>query len=163
MFLFSCSHCSCFSARTVHDLVAWLKILRLRRPHIIRSSPCHPCLHLHRSVPHSHLLPRSFHQEQPLRSSCRSTNPLCYSAKKRSLALSPNYVSHRNGDVSNSTWCTRLPVCFQTQTLPFFWCILYSATLRCSLHACCWSCLFGAHIEILNTNGILARRLVRGS
>ena len=39
-----------------------------------RSSPCHQCLHLHMSVPHSHLLPRSLHQEQPLRSRCRSIN-----------------------------------------------------------------------------------------
>ena len=65
---------SCLSARTIHDLDAWLKIPMLRRPHKIRSSPCHPCLHLHMSVPHSHLLLRSLHQEQPLRSSCRPVN-----------------------------------------------------------------------------------------
>ena len=79
---------SCLSPRTIHDLVAWLKIQRLRRPHKLRSSPCHPFLHLHMSVPHSHLLPRSLHQEQPLRSSCRSTNaaPLRQEEESGSLA-----------------------------------------------------------------------------
>ena len=79
---------TCLSARTIHDLVAWLKILRLRRPHKIRASSCHPCLQLPMSVPHSHLLPRSFHQEQSLRSHCRSTNTALL-RQKRSLALWP--------------------------------------------------------------------------
>ena len=59
-----------------------------------RSSPCHPCLHLRISfaltlhLSHSHLLPRSLHQEQPLRSSCRSTNTALL-RQMRSLALWP--------------------------------------------------------------------------
>ena len=51
----------------------WPKIPRLRCSHkkfITMSS----IFHLHMSVPHSHLLLRCFHQEQLLRSRCRSTN-----------------------------------------------------------------------------------------
>ena len=66
---------SCPSARTIHNLICMaqdskvVSSVQKKAP-----SPCHPCLHLHMSVPRSRLLPRSFHQEQPLRSRCRSIN-----------------------------------------------------------------------------------------
>ena len=60
-------------------------VVRIKR----RPLPYHACLHM--SAPHlqhSHLLPRSLHQEQPLRSHCLSINTALL-RQKRSLALWP--------------------------------------------------------------------------
>ena len=65
--------------------------------HFLKDRNCEmqdPCLHLRISfaltlhLSHTHLLPRSLHQEQPLRSSCRSTNTALL-RQMRSLALWP--------------------------------------------------------------------------
>ena len=72
---------------------------RLCRPHknkfITMSSmfaPAHfSCSH---STPFTHLLPRSLHQEQPLRSRCRPTNTALL-RQMRSLALWPKLPPHR--------------------------------------------------------------------
>ena len=101
VFLFSCSqNCLHFCThilrwrtnRTHMWTHMWLKIPRLCRPHkispIAMSSMSAPaqfsCSH---STPlRSHLLPRSLHQEQPLRSRCRSINTALL-RQMRSLAL----------------------------------------------------------------------------
>ena len=116
---------SCLSARTIHDLVAWLKIPMLRRPHKIRSSPCHPCLHLHMSVPHSHLLLRSLHQKQPLRSSCRPVNtallrqieesgPLAKTTS--STAYEPDVIDNFDYSVTSETFLQEL----SSDTMPSY-------------------------------------------
>ena len=97
VFLFSCSqNCLHFCTR----IIALTCGSRFQgcAARIKSSSPCHPCLHLHKSVPHSHLLPRYLHQEQPLRSRCRSTNTALLRQKEESGPLAKT---------TSSTRCTR--------------------------------------------------------
>ena len=68
---------------------AWLKISRLCRSYKtspIAMSPMYAPVHS--TCSHSHLLPRSIHQEQPLRSRCRSINTALIN-RMRSMALWP--------------------------------------------------------------------------
>ena len=90
MFLFSCSqNCLHLCTRIVAHTCGLTCGSRFQgcAARTKSSSPCHPCLHLHMSVPHSHLFSRSLHQEQPLRSICRSTNIALLHQKEESDSL----------------------------------------------------------------------------
>ena len=115
VFLFSCSQncvhfctqlsqCTHNSQPCMHLAQAQGCVVRIK----ISSSPCHPCLLLRISVAltlHlqlSHLLPRSLHLEQPLRSRCRSINTALL-RQMRSLALWPKPPLPQ---VMSPTWST---------------------------------------------------------
>ena len=89
------------------------------------SSPCHPCLHLHMSAPHSHLLPRSLHQEQPLRSRCRSTNTALLRQEEESgpLAKTTSSTGYEPNVIDNLDYSETTEIFLQEQssdTMPSF-------------------------------------------
>ena len=99
---------SCLSARTIHNLVCIASSSRLCRPHknkIIAMSSMFAPAHFscsHSTPQHSHLLPRSLHQEQPVKSRCRSTNTALL-GHTRTLVL---WLNLPPPQVVSPTWST---------------------------------------------------------
>ena len=128
MFLFSCSqNCLHFCTRIIALTCGLTCGSRVQgcAARMKSSSPCHPCLHLHMSVPHSHLLPRCLHQEQPLRSRCRSRNTALHRQEEESgsLAETTSSTGYEPNVIDNFDYAETTEIFLQEQssdTMPSF-------------------------------------------